>query len=508
MSMNNNINQETMDLLKGSINKANTTSGFTTSTGLVFYSLEPTAKLLYPVLTPFRNIIPRVGPVTGGSGTAEHWKIVTSINAGNVFAGVSEGQRNTLAQVTEKDQIASYQTLEMEGAVTFQADWAAMGFDDLKALAILQTLQNLMIQEENVILNGNTGFPIGQGNKPTVTTNATGAGGAFPDGTTNFAYVVPLTAFGFNAAGGQQNPVGSSGTLTPIVVRNTNADNSTTTYGNGVGRISAASNSFTTTGGGLSTVTITTAPTEGAFGYAWFVGTTSGAGNSFLVAITSLPNVTITGIATSTYAANSANLSTDNSTNAVAFDGLITNAINNGGYYKSLAGNTLTADGFGGVVEIDAALKYFWDTYKLSPTDIWVDSQTIRDITKKILAGNTNPAVRVNVENGVGGLGNLTGANLVTTYLNKYAIDGANGLNIHLHPNMPTGTIYFDMTKLPTGWAHSKVNTPRRIRTRREYYQIAWPVTTMAYTYGCAVDEMLQVYVAFGTGLITDIAAG
>src|ERR1039458_5630126 len=83
--------QETLELLKksGGLSKA----GITTSTGLVFYSLEPQAKLLYPVLTPFRNIIPRVG-TPQGSGTAEHWKTITGINSTNIYAGVSEGQRN------------------------------------------------------------------------------------------------------------------------------------------------------------------------------------------------------------------------------------------------------------------------------------------------------------------------------------------------------------------------------------------------------------------------------
>ena len=502
-----NITQETRDLLKASMQKTNTTAGFTTSTGLVAYSLEAQAKLLYPVLTPLRNAIPRSGPITGFTGTAEHWKILTSINSTNVLAGVPEGQRNILPTNIESDQIASYKTLSMEGSVSWQGDWAGLGFDDLKALAVLISLQNTMLQEENYILNGNTGFAIGAGNKPTTTSNATGTNGAFPDGTTNYAYVVPLTAFGFTAAGGAQNPVASAGTLTPIKTI-TGADSGTITYGNGVGQISSASNVFTTTGGSVSTVTITTAPTKGAFGYAWFVGTSSGTSNSYLVAITSLPTVTITGIATSTYAANGTNLSTDNSVNALAFDGLISVALNNTGYYKSLAGNTLTADGFGGVVEIDTALKSFWDNYKIAPTDIYADSQTIRDITKKVLAGNTNPAFRVNVENGAGGLGNLTGANLVTTYLNKYAIDGAQGINLKLHPNMPTGTIFFDMKEFPTGWSHARVSVPRRMRTRREYFATPWPVTTMSYTYATTVDEMLQVYAPFSNGVITDIAAG
>ena len=512
-----NITNETMDLLRKSqeLRKATNNQGFTTGAGLVAYSLEPQAKLLYPVLTPFRNILPRVGPVTGFTGTAERWKTLTNINQTQIFAGVQEGQRNKAVTYTEEDRIASYVGLGMEDFVSFEADYASLGFEDLKALAVLTGLQNLMVQEENIILNGNASLALLQANKPKGVAKAT-TGGLFPDGTTNYCYVCALTKRGFDigastatngVAGGAQNPVPSAGVLTPTVAR-VNQDSTTANYGGGVSQVSAASDAFTTTGGGTSVVTLSVTPTEGAFGYAWFVGVTSGASNAQLVAISSLPTVDITGVATATYPASTTALGSDNSVNALEFDGLITNALKNSGYYKSLAGQTLTADGFGGVVEIDVALKYFWDAFKLSPTTIWCDSQTIRDIVKKVAAGTTNPAYRINVENGIGGLGNLTAGNLVTTYLNKYSIDGASAIAVKIHPNMPAGTIYFDMDRLPAGWGHAKVGTPRRIRTRREYYQIEWPLRTRNYEYGVYVDEMLQVYIGFGTGIITDIAQG
>jgi hypothetical protein len=466
-------------------------------------------------LTPFRNILPRVGPVTGFTGTAEHWKTLTNINQTQIFAGVQEGQRNKAVTYTEEDRIASYVGLGMEDFVSFEADYASLGFEDLKALAVLTGLQNLMVQEENIILNGNASLALLQANKPKGVAKAT-TGGLFPDGTTNYCYVCALTKRGFDigastatngVAGGAQNPVPSAGVLTPTVAR-VNQDSTTANYGGGVSQVSAASDAFTTTGGGTSVVTLSVTPTEGAFGYAWFVGVTSGASNAQLVAISSLSTVDITGVATATYPASTTALGSDNSVNALEFDGLITNALKNSGYYKSLAGQTLTADGFGGVVEIDVALKYFWDAFKLSPTTIWCDSQTIRDIVKKVAAGTTNPAYRINVENGIGGLGNLTAGNLVTTYLNKYSIDGASAIAVKIHPNMPAGSIYFDMDRLPAGWGHAKVGTPRRIRTRREYYQIEWPLRTRNYEYGVYVDEMLQVYIGFGTGIITDIAQG
>lgn len=500
------LTQQTMDLVKQAqsgpslqLRKAGISQGL----GLVGYSLEPAAKLLYPVLTPLRNSIPRVGMLNGVAGTAEHWKAITQINSQNVRAGVSEGNRNAPISFTEVDRIAAYVGIGMENFVTFESDYAGRGFEDVKALAVLAELQALMIAEEQIILNGNNSLLLGTTPTPAGTPATTG--GTIADGTTNFLYCVALTYWGINGNGGAQNPVPSTGVLLPTITR-TNADASTDTFGGGVAKISAASSAITTTGGGTSSIAATVAAVKGAFGYAWFLGVTAGAANAFLVAITSLPSVTITAAATSTYAANSTGLSTDNSTCALEFDGLISSSLQLNGYYKSLASATLTADGYGGVVEIDAMLKSLWDNFRISPQVLWVDSQCARDITKKVASGTTNPSYRINLENTLNSLGNVVAGSLVTTYLNKYGLNGAQSLDIRLHPNMPTGTIYADLTQNP--YPNSRVATPRRIRTRQDYYQVEWPLRTRKYEYGVYSDEMLQMYIGFGTGLITDIAAG
>lgn len=482
-------------------------AGISTGLGIVGYSLEPAAKLLYPVLTPLRNSIPRQGMIGGVAGTAEHWKVITGINTTNVRAGVSEGNRNAAISITEQDRIAAYVGLGQENFVTFEADYASRGFDDAKALGVLSALQSLMIQEEQILLNGNASLQLGTTATPAGTSSTTG--GTIAAGTTNFLYCVALTYWGFqyganNSIPGNQNPVASGGILNPTITR-TNVDTSSDTFGGGVAKISNASSAITTTGS-TSSIAATVAPTKGAFGYGWFFGVTAGAANAFLVAITNLPTVTITAAATSTYAANSTGLSTDNSTCSLEFDGLITQALQLNGYYKSMNGSTLTADGFGGVVEIDTMLKSFWDNFRLTPQVLWVDSQVARDLTKKIAAGTTNPSYRINLENTANSLGNLVAGQLVTTYLNKYALNGAQSLDIRLHPNMPIGTLYADMTVNP--YPNSRVSVPRRVRTRQEYYQMEFPMTSRKYQYGVYCDELLQVYIGFGTGVITDIAPG
>src|SRR5512139_2390353 len=84
---------------------------FNTALGLVWYDLEPTAKLLYPVITPLRNMIPRV---PGSGGTATNWKVITAINANSLSPGVSEGNRTAKIVTSTANKNATYKALGFE----------------------------------------------------------------------------------------------------------------------------------------------------------------------------------------------------------------------------------------------------------------------------------------------------------------------------------------------------------------------------------------------------------
>ena len=132
-------------------------SGSATS-GLTFYDLEPGAKLLFPVLTPLRNDIPRV---TGRGGIQANWRAITGINTSSVRAGISAGNRGGLIAVTTQDYNAVYKGIGLEANVDFEAVYAGQGFDDLRAVAAQTLLESLMLQEEEIILGGNAGLALG-----------------------------------------------------------------------------------------------------------------------------------------------------------------------------------------------------------------------------------------------------------------------------------------------------------------------------------------------------------
>jgi hypothetical protein len=231
-------------------------------------------------------------------------------------------------------------------------------------------------------------------------------------------------------------------------ITRTNADGSSDTFGGGVAKVSP--NATVPTTGATGSISASVAAVKGALGYAWFWGA---AGAEALGAITTINSVVIGAAATGSQTA--ASLGTgDNSANALAFDGLITQAIKTGSgasiYTMSSGvagvGSPLTADGSGGVMEIDTVLKAMWDSYRLSPDTMWVSSQEALNVSKKILAGSQNSAQRFVFETAQDVVG---GGIMVRTYLNRFSMQGGSVVDIKVHPNMPAGTILFTTRALP-----------------------------------------------------------
>lgn len=469
------------------------------TTGITFYDLEAPAKLLFPVSTPLRNEIPRV---SGRGGIQAAWKAVTTINATGHRAGVSEGNRGPVIAVTTIDKAAAYRGIGLEANVTFEADYAAQGYQDVKALAVQSDLTALMVEEEKIILGGDNSLALGT--TPTPTAVAVTSGGALADATYS-VICVALTLDGFNngtVAGGIQ-----------AQITRTNADGSVDVFGGGSARKSAAAAAVLSGGSGAGRVTATVTPVNGAVGYAWFWGA---AGSEVLGAITSINSVNITAAATGTQTA--ASLGTgDNSTNSLIFDGLLTQAFasGSGAYIKTMAtgtagtGTPLTGDGAGGIVEIDAMLSSMWQNYRLGPDIIWMSAQEAGNIGKKVLAAGSAVAHQFSFAVDPG---NIAGGIAVVAYRNKFAplgrksMAGQPVIQLAVHPNMPNGTILAECTRLP--YPVSGVGNVRQIRERQSYYQIEWPLRTRKYEYGVYADEVLQHYFPACMGVITNIGNG
>lgn len=479
---------------------------FTTATGLVNYDLQPVARIIYPVITPLRNMLPRVG---GNGGTATNWRAITGVNVTNLSPGVGEGIRGGVITDTVISYMAAYKTLGLEDSVTFEADLAAEGFDDAKLQAVNGLLRSLMIAEEKTILGGNTSLTLAVPAAPTLAD--VGSGGSIPTSTTLVVSVVALTFDGYTNA--------SLANGIPTTITRTNADGTTSTYGGGSSDNS--NNTSITTGSNSDSVQAFTSPIQGAMGYAWFWGPTSGAAQT-LGAITTINSALLTTAAGSGTQAVTV-VTQDNSTNALLFDGLIYLALGAGQQNPGVSasgslvtynatgtpgvGTSLTSDGAGGIVEIDNDLQSFWDNFKLGPTHIFVAAQELRNITKKIIASGGSPLFRFVMDGGGSVMdGTVRGGAVVGTYLNKYTMSGGNLVKVQLHPNAVAGTILYYSSELP--YPLSNVANVAQIKTLRDYYQIEWPLVTRKYEYGVYVNEVLQHYFPPSMGVRYNIANG
>lgn len=463
-------------------------AGITQATGLVGYDLQAPAKNLIPVLTPIRNRLPRV---SGGFGTATNWKSVTAINTAALRGFVPEGERNGRVSTTVTDKSATYRTLGMEDSVTYEAQNGSVGLEDVRSTAAQRLLWASMIEEEIAIIGANASVALGTPATPTVTSASTG--GSIGAGTYS-VIVVALSHNGYLAAS-------LSSGLPGLVSVSPASGNSAFTYGGGSSNKSAAASSGALSGS-TNVIKATVTAISGAAGYAWFVGT---AGSEKLEAITTINSVLLTSLAGTGQAASA--ITADNSRNTLGYDGILYSAFGSGSgaYVNTLAtgtpgtGTALTADGAGGITEINDMFRSLWDNYKLSPSRLYVSAQEADNIAKKVL---TATAARLNFVTG----GDLTAGNRVSALLNRFALGAAPEVPVEIHPYLPAGTIVAVTESLP--YPITGVPNVMEMRLRQDYYQIEWPARNRQYEFGVYTDGVFAHYFTPSIGVITNIANG
>lgn len=515
-----NATEDTLNALKAAqqIQKAlstpvagSSTQGWQQATGLVAYDLSGPAKFLVPVITPLRNMIPRV---PGNGGTATNWKAITAINTTQMPLGVPEGGRSGIVTNTVSDYTAPYAGLGLEDKVSWEASYADKGFDDVRARAVENLLRSFFISEEKLILGGNRSL-IALGTPVLGTPTAqTSPAGTFASGTAIKIYVVALTFDGFQRAsvsGGVVNTV----SRTPADGGSADTINAGRSINSTIGTVTPGSNS--------SSIIASCTAIRGAVAYAWYWGIS---GSELLGAITTTSSVLITDTAAGTQNITAiSGDAVDRSKDATIFDGLLSQCWDSAGnsYYVALpnvvtaatvatngyTGTALKADNAGGIVQIDTAFKSFWDNYRLSPDLMIVSGQELVNMTQILIKGGSAPLFRFTAPGagspGVAGL-TLTGGSVIGQYLNKFTMAGGQMVDVMLHPNMPPGTILFYSRSVP--YPLSNVGNILQIKARQDYYQLEWPLRKRQYEFGVYCDELLQNYFPPAFGTITNIANG
>jgi hypothetical protein len=437
-----------------------------TSTNIAAYDLEPLLKQVYPVLAPFRNkYLPRtVSPI---GGTAHNAKRLTAINPAAGGLGIAEGLRGASISVVEQDFSAIFRTVGQEADITFEAEDLARGFDDAMAVRTVSLFNSNLMEEERLVLFGNGG-------------NITVAGGS------------AQTALGTPNA-----PVltgaNSGGTITAAtylcwVVALTNGGSS---------NVSAQSNTQVITGTGTLTATVTAVP--GAFGYAWFIGTSKAA--AYLAAVTPVNTMTITAPPAGTQAATA--ITQDSSIDQYVFDGLITQIQQSasGAYSVSLDGANLVSSSAAGITQIDLALLALYNNWKLGPQVILVDAGTAQSINRKVIAAGGAPLFRYTLDGKTGETLSTTANIMVGSYLNPFT---GELIKLETHPWFPQGTILGLTLDLP----YSTPNVPKpyklipRVADWREY---EWPLISRKRVHGQYLTAALIGYTNWAHFLIQNV---
>lgn len=461
-------------------------AGITQASGLTAYDLQAPAKNLFPVLTPIRNRLPRV---LGGGGTATNWKSVTGINTAALRGFVPEGERNGVVTTAVEDKSANYKTIGMEDSVTYEAERAAVGFEDVRSTQAQRLLWATMIEEELAILGANYSVALGTPTAPTVTSAATG--GSVGTGTYN-VIVVALTLNGYLASSPSNGVVGEV-SISPA------SGGSAFTYGGGSSQKSSAGSSGALSGS-TNIIKATVPVVAGAVAYAWYVGTS---GSEKLEAITTINSVELKALAGTGQAATA--ITADNSKNLLGYDGVLYHAWKSasGAYIKNLAtgtagvGTGLTSDSQGGITEINDLFRSFWDNYRISPSRIFVNAQEADNITKKVLTATAAQIPYVTGSEFNAGL-------RVKSLLNRFSLGASPEVALEIHPNLPPGTLVAVTEQLP--YPINGVPNVMEMRLRQDYYQIEWPQRTRKYESGVYVDGVMAHYFAPSIGIIANIA--
>lgn len=496
------------EFIKGLSSKLGKADTIDQSLGLLWYDLRPVVQLLYP----YKELIPRISRlprVMGDGGNAYNWKRITAVNVNNVSVGVSEGNRGGAIAINLEPQSATYKTIGLESNVSFEARLGAMNLvPDALGNAVQSTLRSVMIGEEQTLILGDAALALGTTPTPSLSTPS-GTGSSFTGGS---VYITAVALTGFGWKNSLVNAAGVPGKIVRI-----NTDGSQDTFGGGSAAPSAEATSSISSG---NSITATVAWVNGAVAYAWYVGQTAGAETLAAITTTNQATFTKSGAAgnQSIVALGGPGAGSDNSTNALLPDGILTQvfgsvfgsapslAMSTNPNLPSVSTGTLAISAGGSLVltmnagnsgltvagtniaEWDVILQAAYDQYKIGFDRILLSAQDVANWMGQMLGQNAAAAFRIFFDADAE-TGRIVAGRRVTSYLNKFM---GNTLDVEIHPFLPPGTQLFWSDRIP--YELSGVPNILEVHSRMDYYQIQWPFRSRRYEYGVYCDEVFSCY--------------
>jgi hypothetical protein len=192
------------------------------ASGFVPFDLVAPSRLIYPVYSPLRNKIPRVAGqgssrrvkvVTGVSGSQTGGQGIVDISIPELLSGTSITGTWPLnlpgsGAQTAVDLNVPYQFFGLTEALSWLAQFAGQGFEDISALANLILLQEFMMGEEYALLAATPVNLVAPG-ASTLTARSPGSNETALTNGTYYVYVTAVNYYGETIAGTVSSSSGS-----------------------------------------------------------------------------------------------------------------------------------------------------------------------------------------------------------------------------------------------------------------------------------------------------------
>lgn len=424
------------------------------NSGLVPFDLVAPTRLIYPVYSPFRNMVPRVP----GQGTSHRGKVMTSISgalpgqlgvssnrmsipelpAGGGLAGSNwPNQLPASGSQAAEDLNIPYRFFGLTEAVSWLAQFAGQGFEDAAGLASLVLLQEAMLLEERAMI-GATATALATPAAPTLSVIASGGSWAAASPGA-YVKVTALNYYGETAA---------------------SAEVSVNTTANCVVRVQIS-------------------PVPGALAYNVYAGAT--AGSEKLVGTYGGTTIDVLAPGTGVVAPN-ADSGTAASTDYEGFASVISGHAGTAGVYPADFKGSYINQAISTVLSADVintALEAMWDGARgifADPDDLWCEGTDATNLSTSLAddSGNTNYRLFIQ-QSEVAGIKAGVAVSEFTNPITRKTV------NIKVHPYFPQGTAMLLSWKLPQPW--SNVGNVWENVMVQDYLSISWPVVDVTFRY-------------------------
>jgi hypothetical protein len=430
------------------------------------FDLEAPAKLLTPRPTPLRNRIPRKKGVgtshrvkrilgytgTGTGGVGQTWPGITQSTT-TAFGSINF-ERGPQITYAADDLILPYNSYSLSDAVSFDANFSGLGYQDLRQLSSTSTLYATMLMEERMML-------MARG-------TASGYSGTM---------AAPTFTLASPVASGSQVALANT---TYFVNVTTDAGIS----GNGFGEsILGTEASTAVASGDVLTVTVTT-PVVGALGYNIYVGTTTGAANltyqgtlkgtgTFTIQGATAQGLTGNNAPYTTNGAAASRAATNTSAYSTGYDGILPTVLGpNTGFNNAINGTFSTSNPG---AEYQTVFANLYQNVKADPDVVLMNGNDRKQLSDAIKNGSTaNYRLTINDP----GTSGTTYGSIVTGLQNEVT---GKAVDIMVHPWLNSGvspvlsfTLPIPDTEVSDVWANFMV---------QDYMGIQWPVTQFQYEF-------------------------